>query len=110
MAPLAAASGPPIAPSAVVTAAVAPPDTMSGTALRMLSARIFVTPVSFCSPSVSSRASSWKPVKIGWSRRVRPIAHAHADMTAEPSRRYPSASTVQANRADWPRVGTSGSS
>ena len=51
MAPPAAASGPPIAPSAVLTATVTPPDTMSGTALRKLSARIFVTPVSFCSPS-----------------------------------------------------------
>ena len=51
MAPPAAARGPPIAPNAVVTVAVTPPDTMSGTALRMLSARIFVTPVSFFRPS-----------------------------------------------------------
>ena len=46
MAPLAAASGPPIAPSAVVTAAVAQPDTMSGTALRMLESPVYRV---FCS-------------------------------------------------------------
>ena len=36
---------------AVVTAVVTPADTAPGTALRMLSARIFVTPVSLCRSS-----------------------------------------------------------
>jgi hypothetical protein len=51
MAPPAAASGPPTAPSAIVTATVTPPDTASGTELRMLSAKILVTPVSFLKSS-----------------------------------------------------------